>query len=180
MNELDLTILQREIASTDDVESALAILSWVKLRRIEIDAEWKRQLAEAKSAAQASAVLEFAGTTFTFDEVEKSLTAALREFAQAQRDSLFPTKRKTAKFAHGEIKARKRTATVSLAEGHTEEDVLLRLAEQPRFTRTKKAIDFAAIKSDREKGLLTDAQLEELGLVYDPGEGDEYSVHPAK
>ena len=168
MSPPDFSIVSRPILNDEDVDQALLLLSWMATQEHAAEARRKELEAQQKAADSASFQIQIEETSFTYAEVRKSLDSALKEYAKAQRLRLF-AKRQSARFAHGEIKTRKGSPSVSLREETTEEQALA-LLDDPRYVRVTREIDFAAIKSDRQKGLLTDDQLLQWGLVYDSGE----------
>lgn len=174
MSHPDLSILQREIVSDDDANAAFALLSWIAAQRKSLESHCDLEIAQARRRLAESSRLAIDGESFPFDDIVKSIEQSLCKFASAQRPRLFAT-RKTARFDLGEIRIRKRSASVSFAEGETAATVLPRV-EDPRYKRTKEELDTTSIKSDREKSLLTDEQLAAWGLVYVPGQ-DDTSVH---
>ena len=171
----DLSILQRSLQSDEDVEAALHVLAWLAARRKSLAAACELKIAEARRQLSEAMRVEIEGETFTFDDARKSLEQSICRFADAQRDRLFTKKKKTVRFRFGEIRLRKRSARVALAAGETVETVLPRVQENPRYVRTKQELDLVAIRTERQKELITDEQLAQWGLQYDAG-SDALSV----
>lgn len=170
----DWSIVERDVRSDDDAGAAFAALAWIQSQRKASESRCELQVARARQALAEACRIEIGETSFSFDEVEKSLESALCQYADAQRERLFANRR-TARFDLGEIRIRKRSSSVTFAPGETAKTVLPRV-EDPRYKRVKEELDIVAIKSDREKSLLSDERLAALGLVYDPGR-DDISVH---
>jgi len=174
MKSPDWTLLEQDVCSDEDAYAAFAALVWIASRRKAAEARCEQLVAKARQALASACRIEIGETSFSFDEVEKSLETALCRYADAQRDRLFANRR-TARFDLGEIRIRKRSSSVTFAPGETVKTILPRV-EDPRYKRIKEELDIVAIKSDREKFLLSDERLAALGLVYDPGR-DDISVH---
>lgn len=164
----DLSIIVRALANDADADQALHVLAWMAARQQELRAQLDQAMAALEAALQQDCRLEVEGETFAFADVTAALESSLRDYAAAHRERLFQ-KAKTHAFAHGEIRLRKQADRLALAEGETAESVLPRISHDERLVKRKVEIDLAAIRSLRSKGLVTDDQLADWGLVYVQG-----------
>lgn len=125
----DLSILHRPILIDDDANAAFAILTWIASLRTALQRECDARIATARQRLADGSRVAVDGESFPFSEVSAAIEQSLVTYAETQRKRLFAT-HKTAKFDLGEIRIRKRPASVTFAEGETAQTVLLRVEDR--------------------------------------------------
>ncbi len=177
-----------KIKSVDDVDLALHELSWIASRRETVEGAAEQSITLLKQQTAAKLFID----EDSFSDREQVLTAAVEQFAQANRNLFEADGARSRKLTHGVVGFKAKPAKVEFVEGHDSKSVAAKLSDGlPAkiiaflkrldllpWLRLKVELDIAGIGKACKDGAVTSEQLVEHGMTYVAGE--TVVIEPAK
>lgn len=175
------------LRSADDLDRALAELSWIDAESQRVEAAAQKEIAAVKARYQEQLVVAIDDAERTFAERRAELAEAVEKFAVRKRDALLEAGKKSRVLTHGTIGWRNGAPAVVYRDGESEKTLIERatrgcnllaklrelLAKLCPIRRVpadhvfdvKLSLNKTRVKTLHAEGKLSDAQLAELGLA---------------
>lgn len=187
--------IRPRIKSTDDAELALRELSWCAAVQAAVTEQAQQLIGAIQDAAKHAAVFQSGEESVPIADRRAALEAELLRWADANRITLCPGKKKSVALTHGTIKWRDGKDSVEYAEGWTQKAAIKVVGnESGLLAKIEALVDkldwFGVFEAKlsvnrtnackaRNKQQLSDERLSEVGLEF--REGEEYiTVEPAE